>query len=85
VCKRGPWDGNFVFDKLDDARTKTKTDRVFAPGKKRVTAMPWLGFCVTETFAAGRVALLVCVLLLLLLSAHDFASSFQRYLCTMST
>jgi hypothetical protein len=74
--------GNFVFDKLDDAEQKLRQIGYSHP-VKRVTAIPWLGFCVTETSLRGRVALLV--LAALLLFAYSACFVFQGYLCAMST
>ena len=81
-AQAGPSMGDFVFDKSNDAEQKVRQIG-FSHTIKRVAAMPWLGFCVTETSLRGRVALLVHASLLLL--AYSACFIFQGYLCATST
>jgi hypothetical protein len=74
----GPWPGDFAFDKPNDAEQKLSRIGASHP-IKRIAAMPWLGFCVTETSLRGRVSLLAQTSLLLL--AYGACFAFQGYLC----
>ncbi len=78
----GPWPGDFSFDKSNEAEQKLR--RIGSSHTiKRVEAMPWRGFCVTETSLRGRIALLMQASLLLL--AYGACFVFQGYLCSTST